>query len=127
MLATKIPNEVEFYDTGQVTTLQPSNLAELSNPQSFEVVFVIEFVLEHKGKPLPRILILFYTNMLLMIQAPTLEFKPLPDHFNYHLPFKDKGEVSSGCTTLKKALLGRQPMQSTKEDLESTPFPDLYP
>ena len=94
VLATTIPNEVEFYDTGQV--LQTPNLAEISNLQSFEVVFVLEFVIEHKGKPPPRISISFYTNMLLMIQAPTLEFKPLPDHFNYHLPFKDKGEVSSG-------------------------------
>ncbi|CAN6718905.1 unnamed protein product [Malus baccata var. baccata] len=33
--------------------------------------------------------------------------------------------ASSGCKTLKKALLGRQPMHSTKEDLESTPIPDL--
>ena len=90
VLATTIPNEVEFYDTGQVTTLQTTNPAEISNLQSFEVVFVLEFVLERKGKPPPRILILFYTNILLMIQAPTLEFKPLPIHFNYHLPFKEK-------------------------------------
>ena len=96
VFATTIPNEVEFYDTGQVTTPKPPNLAEISNPQSFEVVFVLEFVLEHKGKPPPRISNSFYTNMLLMIQAPNLEFKPLPDHFNYHLPFKDKGEVTSG-------------------------------
>ena len=96
VLATTIPNEVEFYDTRQVTTLQPPNLAEISDLQSFEVVFVLEFVLEHKGKPPPRMSNSFYTNMLLMIQAPTLEFKPLPDHFNYHLPFKDKEEVSSG-------------------------------
>ncbi|XP_050133220.1 uncharacterized protein LOC126609321 [Malus sylvestris] len=32
----------------------------------------------------------FSTNLLiLMIQAPTLEFTPLPDHFKYHLPFED--------------------------------------
>ena len=138
VLATTIPNEVEFYDTGQVTTLI-INLAKCNSPsispwcnkdvlpKTFEVVFVLEFLLDHTGKPPPRISNSFYTNMLLMIQAPTLEFKPLPDHFNYHHPFKDKRWDSSGCTTLKKALLGRQPMQSTKEDLESTPFPDLHP
>ena len=93
VLATTIPNEVEFYDTGQVTTLKTPNLAELSNPKSFEVVFVLEFLSNHIGKPPPRISISFYTNMLLMIQAPTLEFKPLPDHFKYHLPFKDKGGI----------------------------------
>jgi len=32
---------------------------------------------------------------------------------------------SSGCTTLKQALLGRQPMHSTKEDLGITPIPYL--
>ena len=93
VLATTIPNEVEFYDTGQVTTLKTPNLAKLSNPKSFEVVFVLEFLSNHKGKPPPRISISFNTNMLLMLQAPTLEFKPLPDHFNYHLPFKDKGGI----------------------------------
>ena len=93
VLATTIPNEVEFYDTGQVTTLQTTNMAEISNLQSFEVVFVLEFVLEHKGKPPPRISNSFYTNILLMIQAPTLEFKPLPVHFKYHCPFKDKGGI----------------------------------
>ena len=138
VLETTIPEEVRFYDTGQVTTLT-INLAKCNSPsispwcnkdvlpKTFEVVFVLEFLLDHTGKPSPRISNSFYTNMLLMIQAPTLEFKPLPDHFNYHHPFKDKRWDSSGCTTLKKALLGRQPMQSTKEDLESTPFPDLRP
>ena len=50
VLETTIPEEVRFYDTGQVTTPKPPNLAQISNPQSFEVVFVLEFVLEHKGK-----------------------------------------------------------------------------
>ena len=108
MLVTTIPSEVEFYDTGQVTTLT-INLAKCNSssispwcskdvpPKTFEVVFILEFLLEHKGKPPPRVSILFYTN------------------------------ISSGGKTLKKALLGRQPMQSTKEDLESNPFPDLRP
>ena len=73
---TTIPKEVGFYDTGQVIT--------------FEGVFILEFILEHTGKPPPRISIFFYTNMWLMIQAPNLEFKLLPDHFKYHRPFKDK-------------------------------------
>ena len=101
ILETTIPEEVRFYDTGQVTTLT-INLAKCNSPsispwctkdvlpKTFEVVFVLEFLLDHTGKPPPRISILFYTNMLLMIQAPILEFKPLPDHFKYHLPFKDK-------------------------------------
>ena len=83
--------EVEFDDTGQATTIIV-NLAKFKVPETFkDVVFVIEFVSEKESKPSSPILILFYTNMLiLMIQAPTLEFKPLPDHFKYHLPFKDK-------------------------------------
>ena len=87
---TTIPKEVGFYDTGQVTTLKTPNMAEWAIPETLEVVFILDFLLEHTGKPPPRISISFYTNMLLMIQAPTLEFKPLPDHFKYHLPFKDQ-------------------------------------
>ncbi|KAM1650537.1 hypothetical protein ACFXTN_003226 [Malus domestica] len=59
-------------------------------------------------------------------KAPTLKFKPMPDHVKYHRPFKDQFhamglvqasiEVSSGWKTLKQALLGRQPMYSNKED-----------
>ncbi|KAM1000297.1 hypothetical protein COP2_007220 [Malus domestica] len=87
---TPKPKEVKFDDTGQITTIVV-NLAKFKVPETFkEVVFVIEFMSEHTGKPPPRISILVYTNMLLMIQAPTLEFKPLPDHFKYHLPFKDQ-------------------------------------
>ncbi|KAM2889708.1 hypothetical protein FF1_013295 [Malus domestica] len=87
---TTKPKDVEFDDTGQITTIVV-NLAKFKVPKTFkEVVFVIEFMSEHTGKPLPRISILVYTNMLLMIQAPTLEFKPVPDHFKYHLPFKDQ-------------------------------------
>ena len=104
VLETIISEEVRFYDTGQVTSIT-INLAKCNSPsispwcrknvlpKTFEVVFVLEFLLDHTGKPPPRISISFYTNMLLMIQAPTLEFKPLPDHFNYHLPFKDKGGI----------------------------------
>ena len=75
---------------GHAFALKIPNLAECTIPRTFEVVFVLEFSSDHTGKPPPRILILFYTNILLMIQAPTLEFKPLPIHFNYHLPFKEK-------------------------------------
>ncbi|KAM1314700.1 hypothetical protein ACFX2F_018543 [Malus domestica] len=65
-LETKIPKEVGFYDTGKVITLKTPNLAKSHIPPTFkDVVFIIELVLE---------------------QAPTLEFKPLPDHFKYHLP-----------------------------------------
>ncbi|KAM2526843.1 hypothetical protein TB1_024159 [Malus domestica] len=82
--------EVEFDDTGQITTIVV-NLAKFKVPETFkQVVFVIEFMLEQTGKPPPRNSISFSTNMLLMIQAPTLEFKPLPDHFKYHRPFKDQ-------------------------------------
>ncbi|KAM1258406.1 hypothetical protein ACFX2J_037854 [Malus domestica] len=88
VLETTNPKEVGFYDTGQVATLTP-NLAECKVPKTFkEVVFVLEFLSKHTGKPPPRISISFSTNRLLMIQAPTLEFKPLLDHFMYHLPFK---------------------------------------
>ncbi|KAM1024747.1 hypothetical protein ACFX2C_038002 [Malus domestica] len=61
-LETKNPKEVGFYDTGQVITLKTPNLAKSHIPETFkDVVF-----------------------------APTLEFKPLPDHIKYHLPFKDQ-------------------------------------
>ncbi|KAM0981390.1 hypothetical protein ACFX2A_014727 [Malus domestica] len=61
-LETKIPKEVGFYHTGQVITLKTPNLAKSHIPPTFkDVVF-----------------------------APTLEFKPLPDHIKYHLPFKDQ-------------------------------------
>ncbi|KAM1804498.1 hypothetical protein ACFX12_030352 [Malus domestica] len=91
-LETKIPKEVEFYDTGKVITLKTPNLAKSHIPATFkDVVFVIEFVLEQESKPSSPTSILFYTNLLiLLIQAPTLEFKPLPDHIKYHLPFKDQ-------------------------------------
>ena len=86
--------EIEFDDTGQATTIIV-NLAKFKVPEiSKNVVFVIEFESEKDSKPSSPILIfiLFYTNMflILMIQAPTLEFKPLPNHFKYHLPLKDK-------------------------------------
>ena len=90
ILETTIRKEIGFHNTGQVITLKTPNLAEISSLTTFEGVFILEFMSEHTGKPPPRISILFYTNMLLMIQAPTLEFKPLPDHFKYHLPFKDQ-------------------------------------
>ncbi|KAM1206267.1 hypothetical protein FF1_006933 [Malus domestica] len=91
-LETKILKEVGFYDTGQVITLKTPNLAQSYIPATFkDVVFVIEFVLEQTSKPSSPTSILLYTNLLiLMIQAPTLEFKPLPDHVKYHLPFKDQ-------------------------------------
>ncbi|KAM1397193.1 hypothetical protein ACFX2I_014799 [Malus domestica] len=86
------PKAVEFDDTGQATTIIV-NLAKFKVPEMFKiVVFVIEFVSEKESKPSSPISILIYTNMflILMIQAPTLEFKPLPNHFKYHLPLKDK-------------------------------------
>ncbi|KAM2165725.1 hypothetical protein ACFX1R_039842 [Malus domestica] len=86
------PKAVEFDDTGQATTIIV-NLAKFKVPEMFKnVVFVIEFVSEKESKPSSPILILIYTNMflILMIQAPTLEFEPLPNHFKYHLPLKDK-------------------------------------
>ncbi|KAM1724597.1 hypothetical protein ACFX11_023032 [Malus domestica] len=91
ILETKNPKEVGFYDTGQVITLKTPNLAKSHIPATFkDVVFVIEFVSEQASKPSSPTSILFYTNLLiLMIRAPTLEFKPLPDHVKYHLPFKD--------------------------------------
>ncbi|KAM2515560.1 hypothetical protein ACFX1W_027792 [Malus domestica] len=61
-LETKIPKEVGFYDTGKVITLKTPNLPKSHIPATFkDVVF-----------------------------APTLKFKPLPDHVKYHLPFKDQ-------------------------------------
>ncbi|KAM1081740.1 hypothetical protein ACFX15_019970 [Malus domestica] len=86
------PKAVEFDDPGQATTIIV-NLAKFKVPEMFkDVVFVIEFVSEKESKPSSPILILIYTNMflILMIQAPTLEFKQLPNHFKYHLPLKDK-------------------------------------
>ncbi|KAM1894531.1 hypothetical protein ACFX13_043425 [Malus domestica] len=86
------PKAVEFDDPGQATTIIV-DLAKFKVPEMFkDVVFVNEFVSEKESKPSSPILILIYTNMflILMIQAPTLEFKPLPNHFKYHLPLKDK-------------------------------------
>ncbi|KAM2441941.1 hypothetical protein PS1_023099 [Malus domestica] len=63
---TTKPKEVEFDDTGQITTIVV-NLAKFKVPETFkEVVFVLKFLLEQK------------------------EFKPLPDHLKYHRPFKDQ-------------------------------------
>ncbi|KAM1017247.1 hypothetical protein COP2_048085 [Malus domestica] len=89
---TEIPKEVGFYDTWQVITLKTPNLAKSHIPATFkDVVFVIEFVLEQASKPSSPISILLYTNLLiLMIQAPTLEFKPLLDHVKYHHPFENQ-------------------------------------
>ncbi|KAM1833697.1 hypothetical protein ACFX13_023487 [Malus domestica] len=94
-LETKNPKEVGFYDTGQVITLKTPNLDKSHIPTTFkDVVLVIKFVLEQASKPSSPILILFYTNLLiLIIQATTLEFKPLPDHVKYHHPFKDQFHV----------------------------------
>ncbi|KAM1262750.1 hypothetical protein ACFX2G_028452 [Malus domestica] len=87
---TTKPKEFEFDDTGQITTIVV-NLAKFKVPETLkEVVFVLEFFTERKSKSSTPISITFYTYMLLMIQAPTLKFKPLPDHFKYHLPFKDQ-------------------------------------
>ncbi|XP_050105926.1 uncharacterized protein LOC126585518 [Malus sylvestris] len=86
------PKAVEFDDPGQATTIIV-NLAKFKIPEMFkDVVFVIEFVSEKESKPSSPILIFIYTNifLILMIQAPILEFKPLPNHFKYHLPLKDK-------------------------------------
>ncbi|KAM2213117.1 hypothetical protein ACFX1S_023336 [Malus domestica] len=66
VLETTIPKEVGFYDMGQVITLKTPNLAKFSSPTTFERVFILEFLSEHT------------------------KFKPLPDHFKYHLPFKDQ-------------------------------------
>ena len=75
---------------GHATALKIPNLAECTILGTFEVVFVLEFLSEHTGKPPPQISISFSTNKLIsMIQAPILEFKPLLDHFKFHLPFKD--------------------------------------
>ena len=85
--------EIEFDDMGQATTIIV-NLAQFKIPEiSKGVVFVINFESEKDSKPSSPILILilFYSNtLILMIQAPTREFKPLPNHFKYHLPLKDK-------------------------------------
>ncbi|KAM1249629.1 hypothetical protein ACFX2G_032977 [Malus domestica] len=63
------PKAVEFDDPGQATTIIV-NLAKFKVPEMFKnVVFIIEFVSNN---------------------APTREFRPLPNHFKYHLPLKDK-------------------------------------
>ncbi|KAM2471697.1 hypothetical protein ACFX1W_046936 [Malus domestica] len=91
-LETKNPKEVGFYVTGHVISLKTPNLAKSHISATFkDVVFVIEFVSEQASKPSSPTSILFYNNLLiLMIQAPILEFKPLPDHVKYHLSFKDQ-------------------------------------
>ena len=92
VVETTNSKEVEFDDTGQATTIIV-NLAKFKVPQTFkDAVFVIELVSEKESKPSSPILIWFYTNMflILMIQAPTLEFRPLPNHFKYPLSLKDK-------------------------------------
>ncbi|KAM1100505.1 hypothetical protein ACFX15_006730 [Malus domestica] len=83
---TTKPKDVEFYDTGQVPTIT-FNLVESNIPESFQEVV---FLSDKASKLSSPISITFYTYMLLMIQAPTLELKPLVDHFKYHLPFKDQ-------------------------------------
>ncbi|XP_070668918.1 uncharacterized protein [Malus domestica] len=73
---TTKPKEVEFYDTGQGPTIT-FNLAKFNIPATFkDVVF-----------------------------APTLEFKPLPDHFKYHLSFKD-----SMCEHFEKHVVKNVPL-----------------
>ncbi|KAM2028090.1 hypothetical protein PS1_020608 [Malus domestica] len=90
---TTKPKEVEIDDTRQITPIIV-NLAKFKVPETFkEVVFILEFVTERKSKSSTPISITFYTYILLMIQAPTLESTPLPDHFKYHLPFKDQFHV----------------------------------
>ena len=80
----------EFVKKDILETTIPKHVG-YSGPTMFkEDVFNLEFMSEHTGKPPPRISIFFYTNMLLMIQVPTLEFEPMPVHFKYHLPFKDQ-------------------------------------
>ncbi|KAM1050666.1 hypothetical protein ACFX1Q_032360 [Malus domestica] len=88
---TTKPKEVEFDDTGQITTIIV-NLAKFKVLETFkEVVFVLEFLSKQKGKTFSPISNAFSTNILiLMIQAPTLEFKSLPNHLKYHRPFKDQ-------------------------------------
>ncbi|KAM2674241.1 hypothetical protein EV2_015459 [Malus domestica] len=90
VLETTIPKEVEFYAMGQVPTIT-FNLAKSNIPETLKnVVFVIEFLSDKASKSSSPILHTFSTNLLiLMIQAPILEFTPLPDHFKYHLPFED--------------------------------------
>ncbi|XP_050143542.1 uncharacterized protein LOC126619269 [Malus sylvestris] len=102
------PKAVEFDDPGQATTIIV-DLAKFKVPEMFkDVVFVIEFVSEKESKPSSPILILIYTNMflILMIQAPTLEFKPLPNHFKYHLPLKDKFHALEPRGVLRKVSSG---------------------
>ena len=91
--ATKA-HEIEIDDTEQATTIIV-NLAQFKVPEiSKNVVFVIDFESEKDRKPSSPILILIliFTNifLILMIQAPSHEFRPLPNHFKYHLPLKDK-------------------------------------
>ena len=57
-LETTIAKEVGFYNTGQVTALT-ANLAKSNIPETFEVVFVFEFLSQHTGKPHPQISIFF--------------------------------------------------------------------
>ena len=91
ILETTMPKEVEFDDIGQVITIT-CNLAKSNIPETFKgVVFVIEFLSDKTSKSFFSNSITFYTNLLFfMNQAPTLEFKPMPVHFKYHLPFKDQ-------------------------------------
>ncbi|KAM0981428.1 hypothetical protein ACFX2A_014762 [Malus domestica] len=62
---TTKPKEVEFDDTGQITTIVV-NLAKFKVPETFkEVVFVLEFLSEQKGKTFSPISNTFFTNMLI--------------------------------------------------------------
>ena len=90
VLETTKSKEVKFDDIGQVITIT-CNLAKSNIPETFKgVVFVIEFLSDKTSKFFSNSFT-FYTNLLFfMNQAPTLEFKPLPVHFKYHLPFKDQ-------------------------------------
>ncbi|KAB2631090.1 elongation factor G-2 [Pyrus ussuriensis x Pyrus communis] len=67
---TTKPKEVEFDDIGQVITitcnLAKSNILKLSKEWCLSL------------------------SSCRTKQAPTLEFKPMPVHFKYHLPFKDQ-------------------------------------
>ncbi|KAM1493813.1 hypothetical protein ACFX10_025542 [Malus domestica] len=62
-----------------------SNLDEPIPAANAEMVAALESLPQHVGKPLIPIPIFVSTNQLLplMIQAPILELKPLPDHLKY--------------------------------------------
>ncbi|XP_024163856.1 uncharacterized protein LOC112170792 [Rosa chinensis] len=82
-LITTIEQGVGYTHDGVIIPMK--KLQETLDPQIFEDVSSVETHLRYEGKPPSPLSIQLSTNKPLpsVIQAPTLELKPLPDHLKY--------------------------------------------